>query len=130
MSSSPPGNLDRGGGGNNLDLLSAADEKLFPENNIKRELRMEATSSRGRGGEGAVTDKMEETFLSQPSKECVWDREGGIMKLIRQYPSEDKCRQTTDKLVFDFLAVNKWNPVFLLRVILFVTTNMPDTLSH
>lgn len=55
---------------NNLDLLSAVDEKLFPENNIKKEPCMEATSFWGREGEGAVTDKMEETFLSQPSKEC------------------------------------------------------------
>ena len=62
-------------GKNNLVLLSAADDKLFPENNIKSELRIEATSFTGREGEGVVTDKMEETFLSQPSKECV--REGG-----------------------------------------------------
>lgn len=30
---------------------------------------MEATSFWGRKGKGAATDKMEETFLSQPSKE-------------------------------------------------------------
>lgn len=36
---------------------------------------MEATSFWGREGEGAATDKMEETFISQPSKECGRDRE-------------------------------------------------------
>lgn len=61
---------------NNLGLLSAAEDKPFPENNIKREPCMQATSFWGRKGEGAVTDKMEETFLSQPSKESVGGETG------------------------------------------------------
>lgn len=33
---------------------------------------MQATSFWGSEGEGGVTDKMEETFLSQPSKEGLY----------------------------------------------------------
>lgn len=50
---------------NNLGLLSAADDKPFPENNIKGEPCMQATSFWRRKSKGVVTDKMEETFLSQ-----------------------------------------------------------------
>lgn len=50
--------------GNNLRLLSAADDNLLSENNIKKENCMVATSSAGEKGEGAVTDKMEGTFFS------------------------------------------------------------------
>lgn len=43
---------------------------------------MEATSFWGREGEGAATDKMEETFLSQPSKE-----KGGGQPDVENYKS-------------------------------------------
>lgn len=73
ISSCPPGILTND---NNLGLLSAADDKPFPENNIKGEPCMQAASFWRRKSKGVVTDKMEETFLSQPSKESgARDRE-------------------------------------------------------
>lgn len=54
--------------GNNLQLLSVADDNLRSENNIKKENCTVATSSAGGKAEGAVTDKMEGAFFSWPSK--------------------------------------------------------------